>query len=473
MILNLFNYKNQFSKAQFGMKIVDKQTIRIPLILTAALISFATGIYVFFSYFREQEFYAYLQSTAITRSRLIFDAGVTADQFKAVDVDLKESAYLLHQYIIYDTLGNILYTSKNAKPHLDEKYKKLLFKTPLKFEKDGFERTLFLNKENAKHQTFILEAAGYDMAGFQKQKSLLLNLLIASGLLILIIVVVSRYFIKKDLKPLGKIADRMRKISSKNLHDRLPEAKLRNEIGQMSVTFNSLLDRLETSYAQQLNFVSYVTHELRTPLAILLGNAQVTLMKQRNVEEYKQTINEFLVDINSMTDLTNNLLDLARMNADSQSISFIKLRIDEIVFNAAESLKRKKPECIINIEFEEIHESEEDFWLEGNSELLTLAMRNLMENGCKYSHFQPIEVKIGSFNHTILIKIIDKGMGISDDEQKNIFEAFYRSQKNLNISGHGIGLPLTKRIIEIHSGAISIQSTIGEGTTFTVELPSK
>lgn len=454
------------------MKIVDKQTIRIPLILSVSLIIFSTNIYLFYSNFRENEFYLYLRNNGITIEKMIVDENISANLLHTLD-DLKENIYTQEQYVIYDREGRVVYKSRYAIPHLTEYRRQEVFKHEIEFKKDGYERTIFVSNNNKFKKIFIIEAAGYDLSGFNKQRNLLLILIVSSALLLSVITLTTRYYIRKYLKPIGKIARRMKRISSKNLQQRIPESTLDNEIGQMAHTFNDLLDRLDESYTQQRNFVSYVTHELRTPLSILLGNAQVTLMKQRSVEEYKQTVENFQYDINSMIRLVNSLLELARMNADAQSVPFSDVRVDELLWAASDMVKQNKNDYHINIEFDEIPENDEAMIVFGNAELLILVFRNLMENACKYSDNKKVLVKIFFETNRIILEFIDEGVGMSASELEHIFEAFYRNEKTKDVSGHGVGLPLSKRILEIHSGAISVQSTENEGSVFRIELPMK
>lgn len=455
------------------MKIIDKQTIRIPVILSFALVLFSVIVYLFFSYFRKQELTSYLQITAINRAKLIFEKNVNPKQFSDADRDLKESAYLQEQFTYYDSLGNVVYKSTNAIPHLTPNILKKVLSQKIILEKDEYERIFFAYRENKQSKLYIFEASAYDTAGFNKQTKLLYTLVFSTLILIALMAFSTRYFIRKDLKPLGNIAKRMKSISSKNLQNRIPEADLDNEIGNMAHTFNELLDRLDAAYTQQRNFVSYATHELRTPLAILLGNTQVTLMKTRNTEEYIETLNNFELDINNMINLMNSLLELARMNADSQSVPFTDVRVDDLLWQTSGIVKKKKPEYKINIEFADMPEYDEALIINGNAELMALVFRNLMENGCKYSPKQEVEVKILFDENNIILDFVDEGVGMSAKEMEHIYEAFYRTEKTKEISGHGIGLPLTKRIVEIHTGTITVKSVEGEGSTFRVSFPIK
>lgn len=453
------------------MKIIDKQTIRVPLFLSVALIIFSINIYGFFAYFRENELYSYLKTTGIYRSRMLFDSQVSPEQMEVTDVDLKESQYLQKKYIIYDSIGTLIYKSKFAEPHLSPSLLKKVFRQQIEQKDDGFERVFFITKENFSKKTLIIEAEGYDLAGFNKQRTLLFTLILTNICLITLIALTTRFYIGKDLRPIGSIAKRMKKISTKNLQQRIPESNLDNEIGDMAHTFNELLDRLDSAYSQQRNFVSYVTHELRTPLSILLGNTQVSLMKERTLAEYKEVLEGVQYDANNMINLVNSLLELARMNADAQSVPFTPIRVDDTLWSASESLKQKQPTYKINIEFEEIPEDIEEMMVKGNAELLLIAFRNIMENGCKYSSNNKMEVKISATKEAVSIIFSDEGVGIPTADLAHIFEPFYRSDATKTIAGHGVGLPLTKRIVEMHAGTIEAISKIDVGTTFTIILP--
>lgn len=161
------------------------------------------------------------------------------------------------------------------------------------------------------------------------------------------------------------------------------------------------------------------------------------------------------------------------MNADAQSVSFSDVRVDEVLWAASDLIKKNQPEYQISIEFDEIPDNDESMIVSGNAELLLLVFRNLMENAYKYNKNKRFETKISYEKNKLKIDFVDQGVGMTQLETEHIFEAFYRNEKTKEISGHGIGLPLTQRIVEIHAGNISVQSAEGAGSIFTVEFPIK
>jgi signal transduction histidine kinase len=263
----------------------------------------------------------------------------------------------------------------------------------------------------------------------------------------------------------------MEQITAHDSNKRLPEASLQDEVGQMARTFNDLLDRLEFAYSQQRNFVSYVTHELRTPLTIMQGQAEVALMKERTNEEYSQALESVKAEVQDMIKLVNELLELVRANADAHLVDLRQVRVDDLIWQARGQLIQKKPHYEINVSFEEVPDSE-DITVMGNGALLKMAFMNLMENACKYSTEPICHVTIHASKKELEVRVIDHGTGISEEDLQHIFEPFYRSVNTHEVSGHGIGLPLTKRIIEIHRGKISIESEVGKGSIIIIILPT-
>ncbi|MDJ1496137.1 HAMP domain-containing sensor histidine kinase [Cytophagaceae bacterium DM2B3-1] len=453
------------------MRIVEKHSLSMSLLLITGLVLFSVNIYWFYSNYREDEFYHRLRQAALNMEQLIFTKGSSKEQLRLLEA-LQDDPYSKRQIIIYDSIGTILFRSTGAVAHLNEAYQKQVLKKEVEFRKDGYERTLFVSRNNPSRKLLILEAAGYDLGGFNKQKKLRTTLILGSLILIALQGLATWYFMRRDLLPLSRIASQMKQISGPTFHQRLSESNLNNEIGQMSHAFNELLDRVEKAYQQQFNFISYASHELRTPLAILLSNSQVTLFKERTTEEYVQTLKSFQDDVNQMILLVNSLLELARLNADAQSVSFSCLRLDEQLWAASDLLKENHPDYQIHIDFATIGDTDEAMLVMGNARLLMLVFKNLMENACKYSSNKKVVVNIQAGQQQVLVNVCDEGIGMSAAELEHIFDAFYRNGQHSKIAGYGIGLPLAKRILEIHRGSIVVQSVKDKGSVFTVTLPT-
>ena len=141
------------------MKIVDEQTIRIPTILSIALIIFSTNIYLFYSNFRENEFYLYLRNNAITLEKMIIDKGLSGDDVRTLD-DMKENIYTQEEFIIYDSTGVVIFKSRYAVTHLTERLRKEVFKREVEFKKDGYDVTQSIRNEKQNTPILMLTAMG-------------------------------------------------------------------------------------------------------------------------------------------------------------------------------------------------------------------------------------------------------------------------------------------------------------------------
>lgn len=175
-------------------------------------------------------------------------------------------------------------------------------------------------------------------------------------------------------------------------------------------------------------------------------------------------------DAKKLARLSNSLLDLAKASYDPAEISFKPIRIDEILLDARQQVQKVNPDYKIDIHFENDFENDNQISVNGNEYLLKVAFVNLFENGCKFSDNKQSIVSVFFENEKIKLRFTDKGIGISEDDLKNIFVPFYRGDNKNFTDGNGIGLLLTQKIIALHKGIISVSSKRNEGTTFFVEL---
>lgn len=453
------------------MKIVDRQPLRASIIVSILFGAFSLVIYNFYADFRQKEFLKILKQNAISHERLLADTATFSPQVLK-HIEEKSKTQMTDEIsAIYDTTGKAIYAS-SSEPSLDKNLvKRVLKNKSISTENGYYDKIVFLYEIPETSQKVILMAAALDDFGFAKQDRLRDLLLVGTLVAIVILVVLMRIFVKRDVKPIGQIADRMEQITAHELNQRLPQATLPDEVGQMARTFNELLDRLEFAYSQQRNFVSYVTHELRTPLTIMQGQTEVTLMKNRTEAEYKNVLESVKGEVQDMIKLVNELLELVRANADAHLVDLQPVRIDDLLWQARGQLLQKNTQFAIEIGFDEFPDSEE-ITVNGNAALLRMAFMNLMENACKYSHEPQVNIFIHTRKKEVEIRFVDNGYGISEKDLEHIFEPFYRSLTTKDVSGHGIGLPLTKRIIEIHLGKITIESQVNIGTSITIVLPT-
>lgn len=278
-------------------------------------------------------------------------------------------------------------------------------------------------------------------------------------------------FSKQIFLPIRKMTQKVKQINTENLHVRLSESKSKDEVGDLAHTFNNMLDRLETSFESQNNFVSNASHELSTPLTSIIGEAELALSRERNVEEYQQAMQIILQDAERLKAIIQSLLSLAQTGFDGKKQQMNLLRTDELVLNAKQAVDRIYPDNKVHIDYSLLPENEEHLKIMGNESLLTLALTNIMLNACKYSDNDHVKVAIGATNQDVVLLIQDKGIGIPASDINHIYDPFFRASNTGKIKGYGIGLPLARNIIRIHKGELKVTSVVNEGTLVEIHFP--
>ena len=318
---------------------------------------------------------------------------------------------------------------------------------------------------------FIVVVAGHDDEGLERVQTLNKILLISLILGVLLTATVSFLFARQLLRPIALIIREVKEISSYDLSHRIRAGTGQDEMSQLANTFNDLLGRLQESFAIQRRFISNASHELSTPLTSVSSQVEVTLQKDRSADEYKQVLFSVREDVTQMRQLTKSLLEIAKTGSQG-GIELNEIRVDEILMKAVADVKRINTEYNVELDFGEFPEDEKDFVVFGNSELLYIAVKNLIENGCKYSSDKLSIVDLTFAHHKIFVQVVNRGSVIAAEDIPQIFQPFYRGAGTGNTRGFGLGLALAQRIVALHKGTIYVLSDAANGTRFTVELPS-
>jgi signal transduction histidine kinase len=197
----------------------------------------------------------------------------------------------------------------------------------------------------------------------------------------------------------------------------------------------------------------------------------VTLQKERNNAEYQRVLLSINEDVVEMRQLTKSLLEIAKADVLG-NIELSDVRIDEILLRLNSEIELIDTAYRVELNFGEFPDDEKECVVFGNVELLHSAIKNIVENGCKYSSDKYARIDLSYFNQQIHIKIANAGNGISTEELQKIFQPFYRGSNAKEYKGSGLGLALAKGIIGIHKGTINVNSRLSEGTTFEIMIPS-
>lgn len=316
---------------------------------------------------------------------------------------------------------------------------------------------------------YTVNAFAYDIYGLNELSKLLGILFWVIILSILFIAGFGFYNAVWSLKPFRNVIGEVESVDPSDLKKRL-SVKGSDEISQLSQAFNKLLDRIENAFETEKSFISNASHELRTPVTSIMGQIDVALNKPRTESEYKTILESVYEDSSQLATIINGFLELAETNLASNQIKMAELRIDELIFSIVDEFERRKPAYSIMVEFISNPDNDYQMECEGNERLLKLMFSNLIDNACKYSEDKKARLKIDFTNQLISVSIIDNGIGIPAEDLSNVFLPLYRGTNASNLSGHGIGLAVVKRIADLHQIGLSIHSEINVGTIVKVTL---
>lgn len=455
------------------MKIKFKITALFTLLVTAILLLLSFSIYYFTSLERLETFKKRLKGRANNNAQLYtyFGDSSTA-MLRRIDSG-STNTLIDKSVIIFNYLNQPVYefnaqgVQTPAVPVAMLEKARLNGETYFHIEKRdalAFHHTDSVNR-------IVVVVAAHDTDGWnrlwQLQKLLLTSLLIG----IAAAAIVGYLFSRQLLMPISQIIREVNDISSQNLSHRIEAGSGQDELHQLANTFNELLNRLQESFMIQRRFISNASHELSTPLTSISSQLEVTLQKDRNTAEYQQVLSSIYEDVQQMRQLTKSLLEIAKTGSQG-TIELNEVRIDEVLFKVMSDVRKISPSYQVELQFGEFPDDEKKFLVFGNNDLLYSSIKNLAENGCKYSPDHSTWIDLSFADDQVIVQVRNHGNVIAAEEMDHIFQPFYRTDSATQVKGFGLGLALAKRIISIHRGNINVQSDEDTGTVFTIQLPS-
>lgn len=330
--------------------------------------------------------------------------------------------------------------------------------------KEG-KRSAILRKVNYEGTDYAFLVIAEDRNGQTKLDFLRRILIVGVFFTVVILVFINRIGVYRALLPLESKIRQASVIGASRLDIRLNVNNKDDEIGQLTTSFNSMLDRLQNAFDAQRQFVRSASHEIKNPLTAIRGEIELILQKDRNVEEYKRALGIISEESERLENLTKQLLLLEKADSVSEIARPQFFSLEQILLETIEKFSPEKVKL-------DIEENQEDCYISGSQDLLRTAIYNVVDNGVKYSNSsQKVIVKLRSNSLWGVIEVIDYGIGIPETELKNIYQPLFRASNVVNYKGHGIGLPLAHKIILLHKGSISVTSKVHSGTHVTIQLP--
>lgn len=306
----------------------------------------------------------------------------------------------------------------------------------------------------------------------ETKEDFLLRSVIATTIIILLSSVCTYFLTKKTLTPLQKLTSEVSQIQAQNLSTQLAVPNSKDEIAQLTSSFNEMLARLDNAFSTQKQFSANAAHELRTPLAVLQTNLEVFEKKQEpEMVEYRQLFTMIKEQTARLSQLVGTLLDMTNLKSVPRTD---QVTLEELVDEVFCDLDPVAEKAGISIHFNNSANQDSHTDVTGSYVLLYRAVYNLVENAIKYNRPNgSVTVSVKEKNSQVMILVKDTGIGISPENQKKIFDPFFRVDKSRSraMGGAGLGLALVDSIAKEHGGTVNVLESSEAGSTIALMLP--
>lgn len=446
-------------------KIIISFSIAFMLVLGIAL----TSVYYFISINREEEFLQRLKDRTTSTFRLLLHVKeVDHNLLQVVDRNTINTLYD-EKILVFDSTGHNIYSS------VDDT--KILFpmeiinqlkhgEDELFYREGGYE--IYAHSITDNGHTFYAMGKAYDKYG-QGELSFMAWALFSIYIVVLVLVVLISYLLSKQItEPIARLTAEVNNRNIDNL-SRIEVPNTRDEIALLATGFNDMLWRVEQAYIYQKNFIQHMSHELKTPIAVLISNIERTLTDNdanawRNSFEFQRN------GLMQMASVVNTLLDISRYETNPDQIFTQQVRIDELIFECFESLQQVYPEARFTLSIQDGFEDTEELACAGNERMLHIALFNLIKNAAEYSDDQHVSVNISKGGSSLIVEIENNGSTLTHQDQQRLFQHFFRGTNSRSKTGIGLGLVLSNKIIQLHKGSLTYSVSPAQQNLFTVVL---
>ena len=396
------------------------------------------------------------QKVGMRNSREIFHQVDSNEAFKNVSIYLENGEYVVGQYL-YD-VSSIPFSRASLRRENVGGEEYIVYDI-FKPSRPGDNRGYWIRGAESVNYAKVLGSSAFFI------------ILIVIPLILLLTALGGYYITKKAFMPINNIVKTANEISAQSdIKQRIeinPDSK-QDELHNLSVTLNHMLDKIENLIAQEKQFTSDASHELRTPISVILAQGEYLLDIAKNEKE-KELAQNIVDKANQVSKLVSRLLLLARIDQNRQKFNKEKVDIGVIIDVAVDSMKELAAQKDILL-FSNVAEGT---IVGADESLLLSAITNLISNGIKYGkesgHVSVSALKFGDKTEII---VADNGVGISEEHIDKIWTRFYRVDdvRNDEYGSNGLGLSMVKSIIELHGGEITVKSSLGRGTEFRIML---
>jgi hypothetical protein len=444
--------------------LINFSTLSISVIGFAFLLIFAV-----FSNYRREEYQQRMKDHTISTITNLSEA-------KQINHDVLQSMNMLNinklfkeRTLLFNSKKELIYSSINDTrvEFSSEILRKLGPNIPLLESHDG-DTDIVGVYFKFKNEVYFGITKAYDEFGFSKL-SFLKNALSLLWVIISTIILIASFILAKQIsQPIVYMATALKTISIDAENKFLPVPNSKDEIYLLTIRFNELMKRLQDSFTFQKHAVHHISHELKTPISILVSNLE-RLESEKDPLKLLVGIKEQKIDTKLLGEMVNALLEIAKVETHPK-LNFKLIRIDELIFDGISEMKKIFPKFKFDVQFDKKIDSIHGLSIQGNQRLLEMVFQNLLVNCVNYSSNLSARILLKSQRGKLQIQVLNQGQHITKSEVPYLFQHFFRGENSQGKRGFGLGLVLVYKIMALHSGNISYESTQDNENKFTLDF---
>src|SRR6201993_2918695 len=335
------------------------------------------------------------------------------------------------------------------------------------YRTDGKLFSLVAVGEDSGAQAYTLQVAQDRSSDERVERNFAVLFVIVLSGSILASVLIAVVVTKRGLRPLGEMTQSLGRIGPTHLKERVIPADWPRELQPLAIAFDDMLERLDDSFTRLSQFSADLAHELRTPIANMMGEAQVALTRDRTVAEYRETIESTVGECERLSRIVDNLLFVARADSAREPVARKQFDARAAVEKIAAFYQAVADERHVTIS------CTGDGYMYADPNLFERALGNLLDNALRFTPKNgSIQITLSEHERDFEIAVSDNGCGIAPEHLPRVFDRFYRADSSRGSDGAGLGLALVKSIVDLHGGSAAIHSEIGRGTMVTLSFPN-
>lgn len=449
-----------------------KQKIALNLSIVFSLLFGALMVTIYFSFsdFRKEEFKERFTQRLSFTVQFIANARNFEKEAPLYFIEDKDNILLNENILIFNKHKSLIYsTIKNKNVTWDENLLSELDHIKTIYQPNSTPE-IYAALRQIKGENYYIITSAQDVNGESKIK-FLRNLLIGTFLVsILIIGILTYYFLDRFLKPLEQLNDEISEVTVHNLTTPISIKKTGDEVAVLADSFNTMLTKLSAVFEAQKSFTASASHEIKTPLTRIAFQVENLIQFSKQSPQTLDVLKHIKQNVFQLADLTNSLLLLAKFDQDNIHEIFEETRIDEVVFDAYSHVNVNFPNLALDFKIKEGSQKDPQLLVHGVRSLLEIVFTNLFKNVALYGEDHRAEVVLFETQFFLYIEVNSKGKEIPKEEQEKMFEAFVRGNNSQMIPGSGLGLRIVKRILQYHHASIEYRTPTEDVNQFLLSF---